>query len=332
MIRWIALLALLFWPLAAPAKVPLLFLGTYGKADAPVEISEAGGALALSLDGLHAVPLKPAGDRLFATPAGVPARFIGAAGKPPTALVLGGVMLPKRDIGAETLAKMQAWYRGRDFDALRREARAATATVDPEASRAADLAEVAQLDPTIRVRLAYATRSNFAGQIFYEAGAKLYLQRPAAQALARAAITLRRQGYGLLLHDGYRPWHVTKMFWDAMPEEGRLYVANPARGSRHNRGAAIDLTLYDLKSGREVIMPSGVDEPAPKSYARAASGTSAQRAARDTLRKAMEAEGYKVFTEEWWHFDYGDWRSYPIMNVAPDAAAPVQARALYPGK
>jgi len=84
----------------------------------------------------------------------------------------------------------------------------------------------------------------------------VFLQRPAAEALVRVQRALKEQGYGLVVFDGYRPWAVTKIFWDATPPEKRNFTADPAEGSKHNRGCAVDLSLVDLKTGREVEMPS----------------------------------------------------------------------------
>jgi zinc D-Ala-D-Ala dipeptidase len=81
-----------------------------------------------------------------------------------------------------------------------------------------------------------------------------------AEAVLRAHRELKAQGYGLLIHDGNHPWYVTKIFWDATPDDKKIFVADPAEGSKHNRGCAVDLSLYDLKTGREVKMPSGYDE------------------------------------------------------------------------
>ena len=136
----------------------------------------------------------------------------------------------------------------------------------------------------------------------------------AAEALGRAAKTLRAQGFGLVIHDGYRPWFVTKMFWDATPEEFHGFVADPAKGSRHNRGCAVDLTLYDVKTGKPVDMVSGYDEFSDRAFPDYMGGTSRQRWFRDLLRTAMQAEGFSVYEEEWWHFDYKDWNKYPILN------------------
>ena len=179
--------------------------------------------------------------------------------------------------------------------------------------RPADLAELVALDSTILLDIRYATTNNFMGEIFYSEP-RAFLQRPAAEALVRAHHWLSEQGYGLLIHDGYRPWYVTKMFWDATPEELRVFVANPADGSRHNRGCAVDLTLYDLETGAPVTMTGGYDEMSPRSYPDYAGGTARQRWHRELLREAMEAQGFTVYEAEWWHFDYNDWPSYSIGN------------------
>lgn len=177
-----------------------------------------------------------------------------------------------------------------------------------------DLVEVVKLDPTIKLDIRYASPNNFLSTRMYSR-AKAFLQRPAAAALVRAHRQLRAQGLGLLIHDGYRPWYVTKMFWDATPPEHHSFVADPKTGSRHNRGCAVDLTLYELRTGRAVEMPSLYDEMSPRSAPTYPGGTAEQRARREALRTAMEAEGFKVNPDEWWHFDYKDWKRYRIGNV-----------------
>ena len=176
-----------------------------------------------------------------------------------------------------------------------------------------DLVEPARLDPTIHLDIRYATTNNFLGNVFYSS-AHAFLQRPAAEALARAARVLRPMGYGLLIHDAYRPWYVTKVFWDATPAESRWLVADPAKGSKHNRGAAVDITLYELATGKPVEMPSTYDEATPRAEADFPGGTSRQRWHRALLRRVLEAEGFTVNPNEWWHFDYRDWQRYPILN------------------
>ncbi len=106
------------------------------------------------------------------------------------------------------------------------------------------------------------------------------------------------------------------MFWDATPQQYRNFVADPAKGSRHNRGCAVDLTLYELKTGKAVEMVSGYDEFSDRAYADYLGGTSQQRWRRDLLRRAMEDEDFTVYADEWWHFDYRDWAEYGILNLS----------------
>lgn len=180
--------------------------------------------------------------------------------------------------------------------------------------RKPDLVELVKLDPTIKLDVRYATTNDFLGTPVYTQ-ARAFLQRPAAEALVRANRKLKAKGYGLIIHDGYRPWYVTKIFWDATPDDKKIFVADPVAGSKHNRGCAVDLSLYDLQTGKEVQMPSGYDEMTPRAYADYPGGTAEERALRATLRQAMEEQGFKVIPKEWWHFDYKDWREYPIMNA-----------------
>jgi D-alanyl-D-alanine dipeptidase len=180
--------------------------------------------------------------------------------------------------------------------------------------REPELVELVSLDPGIHLDIRYATTNDFLGTPVYTQ-ARAFLQRPAAEALVRALHRLQPYGYGLLIHDAYRPWYVTKIFWDATPPEGKIFVADPAQGSRHNRGCAADLTLYDLKSGKPIEMPGTYDEMSPRSFPNYPGGTSLQRWHRDLLRWAMESEGFTVYEHEWWHFDYKDWPEYPILNV-----------------
>jgi D-alanyl-D-alanine dipeptidase len=107
---------------------------------------------------------------------------------------------------------------------------------------------------------------------------------------------------------------VTKLFWDATPADKHEFVADPSQGSRHNRGCAVDLTLYRLGTGEVVEMPSLYDEMTGRAYPTYTGGTLQSRESRDQLRRAMEAEGFTVYASEWWHFDYQDWRSYRLQN------------------
>ena len=202
----------------------------------------------------------------------------------------------------------------RSIQELREEALIATPPAEMQQSRIPDLVELAPLDSMIHLDIRYATSNDFLGTPVYTQ-ARAFLQRPAAEALLRILHKLQPLGYGLLIHDGYRPWYVTKIFWDATPPEGKIFVADPAQGSRHNRGCAVDLTLYDLKTGQPVEMTGGYDEMSPRSFPNYPGGTSLQRWHRDLLRRAMESEGFTVYESEWWHFDYKDWHEYGILNI-----------------
>lgn len=202
----------------------------------------------------------------------------------------------------------------RPVEELRREALVATPPAQPDSLLRPDLVELVKLDSTIHLDVRYATADNFMGAQMYSQ-ARAFAQRPAAEALVRVGKRLREQGLGLLIHDSYRPWYVTKMFWDATPDSLKNFVANPTTGSRHNRGCAIDLALYDLETGKPVEFPSGYDEFSPRAYSDYAGGTPLQNWHRAQLRSAMEAEGFVVNPEEWWHFDYKDWRKYPVINL-----------------
>jgi D-alanyl-D-alanine dipeptidase len=201
------------------------------------------------------------------------------------------------------------------LEELRRIAAAASPPAQPAGLRKPELVDLRGMDAGFRFDIRYATSNNFMGAALYsQPGA--YLQKPAAEALVRVHRALAAAGYGLLIHDAYRPWAVTKMFWEGTPPKFRNFVANPEKGSKHNRGCAVDLTLYELGSGKAVEMPSGYDEFSERAFANYQGGTAKQRELRDLLRRAMEAEGFTVNPEEWWHFDYKDWQLYPILNLS----------------
>ena len=184
-----------------------------------------------------------------------------------------------------------------------------------------DLVELTSLNDTIKLDVRYATTNNFMDMVFYNEP-RAYLQRPAAIAVAAVQKSLREKGYGLLVHDAYRPWYVTKMFWEATPLEMRHFVANPENGSRHNRGCAVDLTLFDLKTGKVIPMVSGYDEFSERAYPDYPGGTSLQRWHRRLLRSEMEAAGFDVYEFEWWHFDFHLWKNFSILNLKFDELNP----------
>jgi D-alanyl-D-alanine dipeptidase len=231
-----------------------------------------------------------------------------------TEAIAAGVRFARRNIEPKAGTNQLRITPLRPVAELRTEALAASPPAESGNFRDADLVELVKLDPTIKLEVRYATTNNFLGTQVYDE-ARAFMQRPAAAALVRAHRALKSLGYGLLIHDAYRPWYVTKIFWDATPPAKKWLVANPAEGSKHNRGSAVDLTLYDLKTGKPVEMVSTYDESTERAYAEYPGGTSLQRWHREVLRQAMEAQGFTVNPQEWWHFDHQEWRSYRIGNI-----------------
>jgi len=183
---------------------------------------------------------------------------------------------------------------------------------------APDLVDITTVDPTIRLDLRYATRDNFTGVALYPA-ARCLLRRDAAERLARVQRRLQADGFGLLVWDCYRPLAVQERFWALVPDE--RYVARPQRengrplaGSKHNRGAAVDVTLVDA-AGKPLAMPSGFDDFSERAHRDAANVKPAARANAARLESAMTAEGFQPLPSEWWHFDAPGWQGYELLDV-----------------
>ncbi len=227
-----------------------------------------------------------------------------------TDAVMAGIDFPRRAVGTEDGSQFKITP-VRPVAELRAEALAAAPPSETGPFLASDLVPLMSIDPSIKLDIRYATTNNFMGTVFYSS-ARAFMQRPAAEAVAAASRALKPFGYGLLVHDAYRPWYVTKMFWDGTPPAQHVFVADPSKGSRHNRGAAVDLTLYELNTGQPVGMTGGYDEFSNRSYPYYPGGTSLQRWQRELLRRAMEDAGFNVYAAEWWHFDFKDWQRYPI--------------------
>jgi len=294
-------------------------IGEYGWDHNVLYILEEEGRLCALIEWFYYYPLKEVSDNVFEFPDGYGLyhgenlKFARGADGVATEVVAAEVRFVRREVGTkdgETFKITPV----RPIDELRVAALAASPPPEPGDYRDADLVELTAIDPTIKLDIRYATTNNFAGAAFYKQ-ARALMQRPAAEAVAQANASLKKQGLGLMIHDAYRPWHVTKMFWDATPEPMRIFVANPANGSRHNRGCAVDLTLYDLPSGEPIQMVGGYDEFSPRSFPLYPGGTSRQRWYRELLRRTMEAEGFSVYEFEWWHFDFKDWKKYRIGNT-----------------
>jgi D-alanyl-D-alanine dipeptidase len=178
---------------------------------------------------------------------------------------------------------------------------------------AAPLVDVRSIEPSIRVELSYASPDNAFRKQFYRRNSAL-LREPVARRLARVQHRLRERGLGLKVWDAYRPRSVQSLMWKARPDARRLYLANPRRTSKHNRGAAVDLTLVD-RDGRELPMPTPHDEFSPRAHRNATKGVSAAaRKNRELLIDAMRAEGFRPNPYEWWHFNAPDWSRYPVSD------------------
>jgi D-alanyl-D-alanine dipeptidase len=177
------------------------------------------------------------------------------------------------------------------------------------------LVELIRLDPTIKLDLRYATANNFTGRVLYDEG-RAFLVPAAAKALVRADGRARADGFGLTIFDAYRPWRVTKKLWDATPRGPKKnYVANPKKGSKHNRGCAVDLSLHDLKTGTLVEMPSGFDDFSEKAHRDYMGAGEAANTNRARLQRYLEAEGFVGLSNEWWHFDFTGWQNYPVLDI-----------------
>ena len=303
-------------PAAAPSKWTAL-VGEFGWDYDVLYVLEREGKLHALIEWFYLYPLEEVGPDHFAFPKsglydGEYLRFVRTRPDAPvTAVDLNGLRFPRRPVGTTN-----GTFRITPLKPLSElRALAVDAAPPPESGkRAVDLVELSSLDPTIKYDIRYATTNNFMSTAFYSQ-ARALMQRPAAEALVRAHRSLKRYGYGLLIHDAYRPWAVTKMFWEATPVQQRVFVADPSQGSRHNRGCAVDLTLYDLVTGKPVQMVGTYDEFSDRSYPDYPGGTALQRWHRELLRRSMESEDFTVYEAEWWHFDFKSWREYPILNV-----------------
>jgi D-alanyl-D-alanine dipeptidase len=170
------------------------------------------------------------------------------------------------------------------------------------------LVEITDIPRDVR----YATTNNFMHETLYPV-ARVYLRRPAAIALHDVERELARDGLGLKLFDGYRPYRVTVRMWKSIRNPD--FVADPAKGSRHNRGAAVDLTLIDLRTGREMVMPTGYDDFTKRARQDFNDLGPEAITNRAKLRNAMQNHGFDPLPSEWWHFDFRGWERFELLDV-----------------
>ncbi|MBS0624956.1 MAG: D-alanyl-D-alanine dipeptidase [Verrucomicrobia bacterium] len=166
--------------------------------------------------------------------------------------------------------------------------------------------------PDILIELVYATEKNFTGKKIYPTS-RCFLQKVCAERLKKVQKKLVKGGLSLKVLDAYRPLSVQKIFWNILPDP--RYVADPAVGSKHNRGCAVDVTLVD-KRGNELLMPTLFDDFTEKAHRNWMGGSKEALKNRQILEEAMVAEGFIPFPTEWWHFDDPDWKNYPVSDFS----------------
>ncbi|MCJ9427985.1 serine hydrolase [Kordiimonas marina] len=300
----------------APSAELAGLMGEYGTQKDFIRLYQWDGKAYARLDGRYYVPLTRIATDVYRLPegnvyAGENLIFSTDASGQGVKVAFLGRAYARHDFGAEVQEKVRAGVRIND--SLRTGALKAVPPKGEGGTKTPDLVELIKIDPRLKLDIRYATANNFIGTPVYPQ-ARAFMERPAALALRRVDDWLRKRGYGLLIHDGYRPWYVTKIFWDATPQDSKIYVAYPPDGSRHNRGAAVDLTLFDLKSGKVITMPGRYDELWTRSWPQYIGGSDLERWHKDLLRRAMEENDFKIYPWEWWHFDFDGWQDYPIQN------------------
>jgi zinc D-Ala-D-Ala dipeptidase len=175
------------------------------------------------------------------------------------------------------------------------------------------LVDLERTIPSIQLDIRYATHDNFTHRQIYKS-AKAYLRKPAAAALAAVQQELAQQGLGLKVYDAYRPYSATILFYDLIKDT--LFVASPAKGSRHNRGCAVDVSLIDMKTGVELAMPTAFDDFSARAGAFYADLPVIAIENRKTLIETMKKQGFEVIDSEWWHFDFQGWQAFNLMDIS----------------
>jgi D-alanyl-D-alanine dipeptidase len=184
-----------------------------------------------------------------------------------------------------------------------------------EKSELAELVELKEVIPDIILDIRYATENNFVCEVLYPS-ARCFLAKDAALALKEVQENLKIQGYRLKVFDGYRPLSVQKRMWEILPDS--KYVANPATGSRHNKGYAVDVSLVDI-NGNDLLMPTEFDDFSEKAQSDYMDLPEEAIKNRQILKEAMEKHGFNQLSSEWWHFDYKGWENKPNLDIPIDS-------------
>jgi D-alanyl-D-alanine dipeptidase len=174
------------------------------------------------------------------------------------------------------------------------------------------LVEIKKHIPNIQLDIRYATTDNFMHQKMY-VQARAFTRLPVAKALKAVQAELNARGLGLKIYDGYRPYTITEKFY--LKASDKHFVADPKKGSKHNRGCAIDLSLIDMKTGKELDMPTPFDSFSPKAAADYKDLPAQVIQNRELLKTAMENHGFKVLDNEWWHFDFMGWHNFELLDI-----------------
>lgn len=175
-----------------------------------------------------------------------------------------------------------------------------------------ELVEIKKAIPNIKLDIRYATKNNFMKQVMYKQ-ARAFARKPVVEALKKIQKELNKKGYGLKIFDGYRPYAITVAFYQKASDKN--FVANPAKGSKHNRGCAVDLTLINLKTGKEIPMPTPYDSFSEVAAANYEPVTPEVRKNRDFLIATMKKYNMNVLENEWWHYDFSGWQAYDLMDI-----------------
>lgn len=300
-----------------PAPCPDRWLGLIGKYKAVKDgnillVLESAGSLQI-LGGKPHVMTEVCGDS-FRLAGGTPAMFRRDSLNYGAGLRLGAEEYQRSFYPGELGEQTVTVWRQRN-DSLWAMARAASPPREKGRFARPDLVEIRSVDPEIGTPPANPSGAAATEEPVYR---KFWLQRPAALALARAHRRLKSLGYGLVVNDAYRPWYITKYLKLSLPPEQGKYMADPAKGSHHNRGTAVDVALFELATGRPADMGYGPGELSERASSSYPGGTSLQRWHRLLLRSAMAANGFRGLSKEWWHFRHIGPRPYRLMNVSPD--------------
>ncbi|MFC3096145.1 serine hydrolase [Alteromonas sediminis] len=301
------------------------FIGEYGDDHNLLYVLEKDNQLHVIIEWLAHYPLEQVGENTFVFPEyglypGEQLTFSAATTEQLSSFVDLGEIRFTRRLAQQTLTSPALSSKKKDvYSTLFETAKASSLpkhfNTQVEGNAALDLVNLATLSDTIAIDIKYATTDNVFGfQVYSSANA--YLHKDAAKALLSVHKRLSKHGLGLIVFDAYRPWYVTQFFWAITPEMQRKFVANPEKGSPHNRAGAVDVSLYDLATGETVTMVSAYDEMTERSYPYYPGGTSIQRWYRDLLITEMALAGFNVHKNEWWHFDYKQWEQFPLMNTS----------------